>query len=76
MTTPDQPAAPIERTRYVIEKKSVLPGWDKAGPGFRKLEHAMDALPYYRKDTTKDLRIVQVKTLVVHVDSIGGNHVG
>lgn len=58
-----------ERTRYLIEKKSVLPVWEEVGPAHSSLENALEALPYYRKDTNKDLRIVRERRKVVHVDA-------
>ena len=65
-----------ERTRYLIEVKSVLPGWDEAGPSHSTLEQALEALPYYRKDTRKDLRVTRETRETVHIDSVEAPSLG
>lgn len=54
-------------TKFVIEKKSVLPYWDEQG-SHSTLEQAQSTLPYYRGSSKRAFRIVKVTRKILYTE--------
>ncbi len=56
--------------QFIIQSKGALPHWDDETSGHRTLESAMKALPYVRRRTKRELRILRRVEEVVHRSEI------